>query len=58
MLGNDLLIEPVEDVTLAADDATEKREVTKRVRHVIYKVQPKEEDATVNDFGQLIYQIH
>lgn len=54
MLGDNLVIEPVEDVTVSKDDVVEKREPTKTLRHVVYKVQPKEESATVNDYGMLI----
>lgn len=51
MLGDNLVIEPVEDITLSADSSVEKREPTTKVRHVVYKVQPKEEDATADDFS-------
>jgi len=57
MIGGDLVIEPITDITLPSEDdvAEEKRQLKleKRVRHMIYKVKQPSEETTVNDYGKI-----
>ncbi|KAF6027204.1 hypothetical protein EB796_014474 [Bugula neritina] len=57
MIGGDLVIEPITDITLPSEDdvVEEKRQLKleKHVRHMIYKVKQPSEETTVNDYEEL-----